>query len=89
MGGFKVFQWKSIRKKLRLSKEYNQEWEEAVHWFKERLNLRYLNPIKQISCRIDGAEFTITSILCVLIEHLAAVRDRKIYNYLKRGVFGS
>jgi len=85
MGSFTVHDWKSLRKSLKDNTDYNSDWEQAIKWFNKRLNQRYLNPIKEISRKIDGVGFTIASMLCVLIEHLAAVREGKIHNYLKRG----
>lgn len=84
MGGFTILQWKSIREKITGSTNYSLDWDQAIKWFKERINRRYLVPLNDIASRIDGTGFTITSILCVMIEHLAAVREGKIHSNLKR-----
>ena len=86
MGGFTIGGWKSLRAKLKRSPNYNADWGLAVKWFRERLNSRYFEPLKEVSAmKLDGPGFTITSILCVMIEHLAAVRKGKIYNHLRNG----
>ncbi len=87
MGGFTIGQWKSLREKLRRSTSYSSDWDQAVKWFKQRLNNRYFSPLNKISREFDfdGEGFTTTSILCVMIEHLAAVKEGKIYNHLQNG----
>lgn len=90
MGGFTIGEWKSLRVKLKVKLKrvlsYNSDWDRAVKWFKQRLNERYFDPLKKVSMELDGPGFTITSILCVMIEHLAAVREGKIYNnHFKEG----
>lgn len=84
MGGFTITEWKGLRKRLSKNNDEN-DWKKAAGWFKERLDKRYFDPIKKIAPNVDGAGFTITSILCILIEHLAAFKLGMIHNYLKRG----
>jgi hypothetical protein len=52
-------------------------------YFQQRLELRYLNPIKtlQQNDRYAGEGFTIAAIQCTLIEFLAAARLGKTYRY--------
>lgn len=83
MGGFTIGQWRLMRERIKDTTEYNQDWDQAVRWFIQRLNKRYFSPLNKISKGLDGAGFTVTSILCALIEHLAAVKEGKIYNYLQ------
>ena len=57
-------------------------WDVAYSdWFKERLELRYLEPMRRI--RVDGTfqgeGFAIASLLCALIEFLAANHYGEIY----------
>jgi len=71
----------------RLLKEPNQKfWQQAFdEYFKERLNLRYFNPIKvlQENGTFVGEGFSIISILCTLIEFLeSSVRGLK-YRFVK------
>lgn len=64
--------WQSHLKKI--NADFNSEilWEEAYDLFYERLNFRYLEPIKSIESKDDasGQGFAIMTIYCSLIEFL-------------------
>jgi len=81
LGGFTVSQWKEKREKLKSNLDYTSEWEEAFNWYKQRLKLRYFDPMRNTQCQIRGAGFTLVTIQCVLIEHLASITKGKIFNH--------
>lgn len=86
MGGFKLNDWKILRASLNKKLDnFDEDWEKAIEWFKKRLNKRYLDPLNEIPPNYQGEGFTIASIICILLEHLAAIRNGKIHNYLKQG----
>ena len=49
-------------------------WPGAVRMLNQRLSTRYLAPIEQMHSDMDGEGFAIMTILCSLIEFLAALR---------------
>lgn len=56
-------------------------WPGAVRMLVQRLNTRYLAPINQMHSDMDGEGFAIMTILCSLIEFLAALRLGLEYEY--------
>lgn len=80
LGGFTVGQWKVKRENLKSNLGYSAEWEEAFNWYKRRLDLRYFAPMRNTQSQITGAGFTLVTIQCVLIEHLASITKGKIFN---------
>jgi hypothetical protein len=65
-----------------------EKWREAyLEYFRTRLELRYLKPIKvlQDNGTFQGEGFSIMTILCSLIEFLESTCQGKIYKYLPRG----
>lgn len=70
-GDKSVNDWKILRNKLRDSSN-NCLWQEAYDFFENRLNTRYFNPINAIKNqdKYIGEGFSITAILCSLIEFL-------------------
>lgn len=80
LGGFTIAEWKSKREILKDQDEYSNDWEMAISWFKQRLNRRYFQPMEDISSKITGVGFTIVSIQCILIEHMASMRQGKIHD---------
>jgi len=64
------------------------EWDKAFNeYYKPRLELRYLNPVKvlQDNGTFQGEGFSIMAILCSLIEFLESTCQGKIYKYCTRG----
>lgn len=64
------------------------KWGEAFEkFFLQRVNTRFLNPAKLIARKIDspksGEGFTITAILCILIEYLQAYYEGCVYTTSK------
>lgn len=80
LGGFSIAQWKIKREILKSNLDYSKDWDEVIEWYNQRLNLRYFAPMKRTQDQIDGAGFTLTTIQCVLIEHLASITQGKIHN---------
>ena len=63
-------------------------WEAVFEdYFRSRLALRYLGPIKvlQDHCNCQGEGFSITAIQCSLIEFLESARQGLRYRYLRKG----
>lgn len=81
LGGFTVGQWKAKRKVLKSNLEYSEEWEEAVDWYNQRLKRRYFDPMKRIEEHAVGEGFSLATIHCALIEHLASITEGKIYRH--------
>jgi hypothetical protein len=77
--------WKTFEE--RLVKEDSQElWAEAFEeYFKQRLELRYLKPIRILQGGgWQGEGFSIVTIQCALIEFLAATKIGKNHRHLKK-----
>ncbi|TYC64486.1 hypothetical protein FMN50_00475 [Rhodobacterales bacterium] len=85
-GNRTVQDWHDFKTKLADADEV--VWAEAFEeYFKARLNLRYLEPIKMLQDHgtFRGEGFSIVAIQCTLIEFLAALTKGCNYRYLKRG----
>ena len=81
-------QWNEFQKYL-IPGENEKLWREAYQdYFFERIKLRYFDPIKQIAANpvFKGEGFSITAILCTLVEFLEATRQGKDYKYWRRGM---
>jgi hypothetical protein len=64
-----------------------ERWQEAFdEYFRTRLNLRYLNPIKLLQCHgtFQGEGFSILAIQCTLIEFLESTVQGTNYRYLRK-----
>jgi len=79
MGTFRVRDWKDLREVLRAASDRDTNWHVAATWFCKRLQKRYLEPIGDIPTHSNGPGFTIVTVLCGLIEHLAALEEGKIW----------
>jgi hypothetical protein len=78
--------WNAIRSRLLQSTA--RAWRETfTDYFKTRLHLRYLNPIKilQEHGTLQGEGFSILTIQCSLIEFLESTARGTNYRYLKQG----
>ncbi len=84
-GRKKPSDWYKLRN--RLLKESNQElWKQAFDdYFKQRLNLRYFNPIiiLQENGTFAGEGFSIMAILCTLVEFLESTNRGLKYRFVK------
>ena len=80
MGTFRVRDWKELRQVLSTARDNDTNWQKAANWFADRLRQRYLEPIEDIPKDSNGPGFTIVTVLCVLIEHLAALEEGKIWD---------
>jgi hypothetical protein len=79
--------WIKFTSKLIVGGSEN-EWDAAFkEYYKPRLDLRYLNPIKilQENGTFQGEGFSIMTILCSLIEFLESTCQGKIYKYCPKG----
>lgn len=81
LGGFTVRQWKTLREKLKSSINYSKDWETAVNRYDNRLKNRYFNPMKNLEEKAIGEGFSLATIHCALIEHLASITQGKIHNH--------
>jgi hypothetical protein len=78
--------WLALR--VRLLNDPAGPWDEAfTEFFKARLDLRYLQPIKvlQENGTFSGEGFSIVAIQCSLIEFLESTTQGTNYRYLRRG----
>ncbi len=69
-----VSDWESLSGSL-VGEFSESNWGEALHFFEDRINERYLNPIENIRGvgghnNLLGAGFAICTLLCALIENL-------------------
>jgi hypothetical protein len=79
--------WQAFRARLVAGCE-RSVWEEAANgYFRERLSLRYFNPIKilQENGTFEGEGFSIVAIQCTLIEFLESTARGLSYRYVRRG----
>jgi hypothetical protein len=82
IAGYKtVLDWKNLRNKLRAKPNDTSLWNEAYELFDERLQTRYFKAIKDIkdNDKLNGEGFSITAILCSLIEFLESTYTGGIY----------
>lgn len=87
IAGWKTAEWDAIR--VRLSQSEAGVWHEAfTEFFKSRLELRYLKPIKilQDNDKLQGEGFSIVAIQCSLIEFLESTAQGKNYRHWQRDV---
>lgn len=77
--------WDTLRVVLNSNYLYNEEWEQAIELFKNRLNRKFFNPVQTIIShqKLEGEGFAIVTVQCSLIESLASFRAGKIH-ILKR-----
>src|SRR3972149_11446929 len=90
---FFVADWKDLRNRLLDSLscniEWNTDWEDCINFLDERLNSRYFNPIDIIIRTKDtppGKGFTVSSILCILLEFFASIYEGKVYTTKKENI---
>jgi len=84
-GNKTVLEWKNLRNKLRAKPNDTNLWNEAYEFFDERLQTRYFKAIKDIkdNDELNGEGFSITAILCSLIEFLESTYTGEIYRYCR------
>lgn len=77
--------WGRLEKKLRADFANENLWQRALDVFESRLNDRYIKPAEEIqnSSNVTGEGFSITAILCSLIEALETFYEGKCYKYEK------
>lgn len=78
--------WRTLRPRLLAGEA--AAWKEAfAEYFKARLELRYLHPVRllQENGTLSGEGFSILAIQCTLIEFLESTAQGTNYRYLSRG----
>ncbi|WP_306565149.1 hypothetical protein [Flavobacterium lindanitolerans] len=77
--------WADIRLTLNQKYTYDIEWEKAIKLFDDRICNKYFLPLQQLIVNDTGKGegFTITTVLCSLIEMFAAFKKGVIYNNQK------
>jgi len=83
-GNKSVKDWKILRNKLRDNFDISL-WQEAYDFFEIRLNTRYFKPINAIKGqdKYMGEGFSITAILCSLIEFLETTWTGEKYKFCR------
>jgi len=78
-----VKDWKILRDKLRSNSEIEDLWIEAYNFLESRLFTRYFKPINDIKNKgeFNGEGFSITAILCSLIEFLETTWTGEKYRF--------
>lgn len=73
--------WKKLAAKLSLGKDQDLWGEAFTNYFLDRLNTRYLEPIKWIGNNrsLSGEGFAIVTLQCCLIEFLQSTLEGKTY----------
>lgn len=79
MGGWHVDDWKELREQLRDASCSDGAWKTAAEYLQQRLTSRYLDAIHPMRKDSTGPGFSAVTLLCILIEHLAAVERGKIF----------
>jgi hypothetical protein len=77
--------WSDLEKKLKVDFDDITLWNQALYIFEKRLNERYIKPAEEIQNNLSvcGEGFSITVILCTLIEALETFYYGKCYKYEK------
>ncbi|EDT7312266.1 hypothetical protein XE98_000999 [Salmonella enterica subsp. enterica] len=78
-----VTQWFELRARL-VNDFSHEDWIEALNFFDERINERYLNPISciedsKIGRGLKGAGFAVCTLICALIETLETFHSGKSF----------
>lgn len=75
--------WLIIRNKLNQNYFYDDNWEDAIILFDNRLKQKFFNPLQQIIDKkpLKGEGFSILTVQCALIEMFAPFRKGKIFNH--------
>lgn len=86
-----VSEWDSLSKKL-IGKFSVEPWEEALKFFDDRIEERYLNPIRHIRGNgnhdnLRGSGFAICTLLCALIENLETFYEGINFNSSSPGQY--
>ena len=77
--------WRLLEGKIKQNFDNDRLWEDAYRFFEERMLHRYICPAEQIqrNSSIVGEGFSITAILCTLIESLETFYCGRCYKYDK------
>lgn len=77
--------WYRLEKMLKENFSNNDLWNEALDTFESRLNDRYIKPAEEIkdNLSLSGEGFSITAILCSLIEALETFYEGKCFKFDK------
>lgn len=80
---FTTDDWNKLESKLKADFTNNDLWNEALNIFESRLDERYIKPVEVIQNNLSvvGEGFSITAILCSLIETLETFYDGECYKY--------
>jgi len=75
--------WDALEKKLRADFGNDELWNKALDVFESRLNDRYIKPAEEVqnNLSVKGEGFSITAILCSLIEALETFYEGKCYKF--------
>jgi|GEM_PF-300218 len=88
---FKAGEWESLRTKLSLTVDgaWTEDWDKCLKILSERVDYRFFSPVRLIldKDKKQGEGFTITAVLCILLEFFSALHAGKIYTtrVLKEG----
>ena len=79
-GQLTVKDWEELKSILK--PEENENWDNAFHFFEERIRTRYLEPIQSILDmeRYEGEGFAAVSLQCSLIETIESFINGWVYN---------
>ena len=82
-GQLTVKDWEELKSILK--PEENENWDNAFHFFEERIRTRYLEPIQSILDmeRYEGEGFAAVSLQCSLIETIESFINGWVYNAKK------
>lgn len=80
--------WLIIRNKLNQNYFYDDNWEDAIILFDNRLKQKFFNPLQQIieKAPLKGEGFAILTVQCALIEMFASFRKGKIFNHNRTSI---
>lgn len=92
-GNRTVGHWKKLRPRLMASLSSTDgnadsaAWDEAWNFLRERVETRYLDPIRAVRGirRNRGEGFTVLALHCMLIEFLQSCWEGRVYEYRGRG----
>jgi hypothetical protein len=80
---FRKKDWDKLRENLisTIDEPWNEEWDICLQALSDRTEARFLNPLRMIQPQDTkhGEGFTVTAIICILLEFFSALYQGKIY----------